>query len=63
MFSVVVIISISGGSPREVNESSGSVEICLTPNHAIERPFSVNLSTSEGTATGEISLYSVLAVG
>ncbi len=63
IFSVVVVVGISGVSSREVDENSGSVEICLTYDHASRRPFSVNLTTSEGTATGEISVLEVLALG
>ena len=52
---VVVVVNITGVSHRVVNESSGAVEICVTADHESRRPFSVTITTYEGSATGEVS--------
>ena len=48
-----VTVSISGISPREVNESSGSVQVCIEADHESREPYSINLRTSADTAIGE----------
>ncbi len=56
IFTLIIIdvtVSISGISPREVNESSGSVQVCIEADHESREPYSINLRTSADTAIGE----------
>ena len=47
-----VEVSIISSVHQEINESSGSFEICLEANHQSQSVFEITLSTMDDTAIG-----------